>query len=340
MSAALVLHLTVTESAFVVVTVRSGEPCPDAIVSLWKDAGAQRLDLERLGDEAIGELVEAALGGPVEAGVLRWLCELSEGNALYVRELVVGALDAGTLTKDHGLWHMVSRPTMSRSLAQLVSERMAGLTDAERAPVELLALGEPLGLDELVALSDYESLVAAEALGLVLVGPPASGSPVRLAHPLYGDVVRGDLPMLRRRQLLLRLAETLQRREPRLPDDALRIARWLLDAGATMPTPLLVEAAHAATQADAPELGAQLAELAVDAGAGAERLAHPRPGLHTAQALRRCGARPRRPRRRARDPGAGSGLPRATRVGGPLLRAQAPRRRHRAAGARADLVAG
>jgi DNA-binding CsgD family transcriptional regulator len=269
-SAALVLHLTATETAFVVVTVRSGEPCPDAIVSLWKDASAQRLELGPLSDDAVGALVEAVLGGPVEQSVLRWVCETSEGNALYVRELVVGALDAGVLTQTHGLWHMDGPPAMSATLAELVTARMAGLTDAERTPLELLALGEPLRLDELVALADYESLVSAEARGLVLVGPPSSGSSVRLAHPLYGDVVRGELPRLRRRQLLIDLAETIARREPRLPDDAIRIARWLLDADATLPTALLVEAARAANQADAPELGARLAELAVDAGAGAE----------------------------------------------------------------------
>jgi DNA-binding NarL/FixJ family response regulator len=268
-SAALVLHLTVTETAFVIVTVRSGEPCPDAIVSLWKDASAQRLELEPLSDDAVGALVEAALGGPVEQSVLRWVYETSQGNALYVRELIAGAVDAGTLTKDRGLWHMAGLPPISRSLAELVTRRIAELTNSERAPLELLALGEPLQLDELVELSDYESLMTVEAQGLVLVGPPAMGNLVRLAHPLYGDVVRNELPMLRRRQRLLCLAETVQRREPRVPDDTIRIARWLLDAGATMPTPLLVEAAHAATQADAPELGARLAELAVDAGAGA-----------------------------------------------------------------------
>jgi ATP/maltotriose-dependent transcriptional regulator MalT len=268
-SAALVLHLTVTETAFVIVTVRSGEPCPDAIVSLWKDANAQRLQLEPLSDDAVGALVEAALGGPVEQSVLRWVYETSQGNVLYVRELIAGAADAGTLTNDRGLWHMAGSPPISRSLAELVTRRIAALTNAERTPLELLALGEPLQLDELVGLSDYESLVTLEARGLVLVGLPAAGNPVRIAHPVYGEVVRNELPMLRRRQLLLRLAETVGRRDPRVPDDAIRIARWLLDAGATMPVPLLVEAAHAANQADAPELGARLAELAVDAGAGA-----------------------------------------------------------------------
>ena len=206
--------------------------------------------------------------------------------------------------------------------------------------MELLALGEPLRLDELVELSDYESLVTAEARGLVLVGPPAIGSPVRIAHPLYGEVVRGELPMLRRRQLLLRLAETVQRRDPRVPDDAIRIARGLLDAGATMPTPLLVEAAHAATQADAPELGARLAELAVDAGAG------PSAALILARAytLRKRFADAERVL--ADIEGALETQDQAVDyleqrvIGGPLLRAQASRRGRGAARACADLVAG
>ena len=93
-SAALLLHLTTTQSVFVVATVRSGEPCPDAVVSLWKDAGARRLELDRLGDAAVAALVEGALGGPVEQAALRWVAESSQGNALYVHELVLGAVDA------------------------------------------------------------------------------------------------------------------------------------------------------------------------------------------------------------------------------------------------------
>ena len=64
-SAALVLHLATREDVFTVATVRSGEPCPDAIVSLWKDAGAQRLELGCLSDEA---LARARGGGARRAG--------------------------------------------------------------------------------------------------------------------------------------------------------------------------------------------------------------------------------------------------------------------------------
>ena len=267
-SAALVLHLTVTGSAFIIATVRTGEPCPDAIVSLWKDAGALRMQLDPLDDAAVEELVETALGGPVEQGALRWIRESSQGNALYVRELVLGALDSGRLVFGPDLWRLSSPPPVSRSLMELVSERMADMTQEERAPLEVLALGEPLRVDEIVALSSTDSLVAAEERGMVVVQPPSAGAEVRLAHPLYGEVVRQGLRELRGRALRLGLAEQVGARDPLPVDDAVRVARWLLDAGAEIPAALLVDAARGALLAGDPDLGAQLAELAVTEGIG------------------------------------------------------------------------
>ncbi len=267
-SAALVLHLVVTGTAFVIATVRTGEPCPDAIVSLWKDAGARRLELEPLHEPAVAALVEGALGGPVEQGALRWLYDSSQGNALYVRELVLGAIGTGTLTQTPGLWRMSERPAVSQPLAELVAERMGQMTHSQREPLELLAFGEPLALDQVVALTGYDSLVEAETRGMLVVGSPDAGSEVRLAHPLYGEVIRRELPVLRARSLRLTLADALQSRDPLTPDDALRVARWLLDAGVAIPLAVLLDAAQTATRAGDPDLGAQLAQLAVDAGGG------------------------------------------------------------------------
>ena len=269
-SAALVLHLTSAGGVFVLATVRAGEPAPDAIVSLWKDAGARRLELDRLGDEAVGALVEAALGGPVEQRALRWVEQTSRGNPLYVRELVLGAVGDGTLAREGGLWRMSGPPPVSRPLAELVAQRMAGLGERERGPLELLALGEPLHLDELAALTSYDSVEAAEGVGMAVVAAPPAAPDVRLAHPLYGEVVRAELPVLRGRVLRLRLAEAVAAREPLVPDDALRVARWQLDAGAAIPLPIALDAARAATVAGDPDLGAQLAELAIEGGGGAE----------------------------------------------------------------------
>jgi DNA-binding NarL/FixJ family response regulator len=266
-SAALVLHLATSAGAFILATVRSGEPCPDAIVSLWKDGAAQRVELDRLTDADVAALVEAALGGPLEEAALRWVTDSSQGNALYVHELVTGAVESGALAFGDGLWRLTGRPRVSPSLSELIAERMAGLADEQRAPVELLALGEPLRLPELASLATHDALLEAESHGLIVMD---SGLPqldeVRLAHPLFGEVVSGALPALRARELRLRIASTLERRDPLSSDDALRIARLLLDAGAEIPDDLQLVAARAANLAGDPDLGASLAERALATG--------------------------------------------------------------------------
>lgn len=152
-SAALVLHLATSSTAFIIATVRAGEPCPDAVVSLWKDGTAPRLELHQLSDENVRALVETVLDDPVEEAALDWITEVSRGNALYVRELVRGAVEAGALVRTPGFWRLDGRITASPSLVDLIEQRMEGLTADHRRAVELLALGEPLALDEISALT-------------------------------------------------------------------------------------------------------------------------------------------------------------------------------------------
>jgi DNA-binding CsgD family transcriptional regulator len=266
-SAALALHLATAAGVFVVATIRAGERAPDAIDSLWKDAGARRIELAPLSDADIEALVRAALDGPVEQSVVRRVVDSSAGNALYARELIVGALEEGRLSFDRGLWRLARRG-ISPSLAALVTARMGALSDADRTPLELLALGEPLRLGEIAGRSDLNVLEALEARGMVTVDAGSPDAVVRLAQPLYGEMLRAGLPVLRARSLRLALADTVQRRTPLTPDDALRIARWRLDAGAEVPPEHLLDAARAANLAGDPDLGAQLAGLARDAGLG------------------------------------------------------------------------
>jgi hypothetical protein len=161
--AALVLHLAGTANMFVLATVRAGEPCPDAIVSLWKDAGARRIELARLDNEAVSRLVEAALQGPLEQAALQWVVDRSQGNPLYLRELVLGGLEDQTLGLNRGLWRLAGRPTVSPTLVELIERRMSALSAAQRAPIELLALGEPLRVQEIAGVTEYESVADAEA---------------------------------------------------------------------------------------------------------------------------------------------------------------------------------
>ena len=136
----------------------SGEPCPDAIQALWKDAGAQQLALGALDESQTDQLVEAIVGGPGPGGVRQWIWELSRGNALHVTELLRGLLADGAFSLKDGLWWMSGRPHVPTSLAELMSARVSGLGDGARRSLELLALGEPLRLSELTRLEPLESL--------------------------------------------------------------------------------------------------------------------------------------------------------------------------------------
>jgi hypothetical protein len=83
-SAALTHHLVTSGTAFVIATVRSTEPASDAIVSLWKDGLAERLDLRPLSPGDVEALLMAGLGGAVDAGATRVLWERTEGTVARI----------------------------------------------------------------------------------------------------------------------------------------------------------------------------------------------------------------------------------------------------------------
>ena len=268
-SAALALHLANSGAAFLVATVRAGEPCPDAIVALWKDAGATRMDLPALDEEETLALAESLLGGRLERVAAHWAFAASAGNALYLSELIASALETGALVAEEGAWRLRRRPAPGAALTELVAQRLEGLGAEERDLLALLSLGEPLTREMLSALTTAGSLEAVEERGLVVVEGSAAGGSARLAHPLFGEVARVRLSGARAAALRVRLAEAV-RAHGLEPGDAVRVATWLLDAGAEVDPALLVTAAGEAYRAADPQLAAELAERAEAEGVGPE----------------------------------------------------------------------
>ena len=66
-SAAVLLALADVDEVSTLLTVRRGEPVPDAITALWKDAGLERFDLEPLADPDTDDLAEQLAGAPLDA---------------------------------------------------------------------------------------------------------------------------------------------------------------------------------------------------------------------------------------------------------------------------------
>ncbi len=268
-SAILVQQLALTQAATVLATVRSGEAMPDPLLSLWKDGPAERIEVGVLDDETIEGVLVQALGGPIDAAAVRQLVTRSRGNPMFLRELVSGALEHGALTEAGGLWRLQGEPSPTLRLVELVALRLGDLSSAERSVLELVALSEPLGPGELVRLADPAVVEALEAKGLITSGTEGNRLEIRLAHPVYGDVVRNGISALRVRTLSRSLADVIEAVGEQRQGDLLKVATLRLVGGGGSAELLVSGAMRARARHDYP-LTERLARAASDAGAGFE----------------------------------------------------------------------
>lgn len=266
-SATLVHQLALARAATVLVTVRAGEPAPDPIVALWKDALGDRVEVGLLNDAEIEELLLSVLRGPLDAASVRELADRCRGNPLFLRELVTGALETGSLVEEGGLWRLVGGVQPTARLAELVALRLGELSVAEWSVLELLTLGEPLEQTELAQLADPAVLGALERRGLIASRLDGRRVELRLGHPVYGDVVRVGISALRERHLARSLADVIEARgRPQGPDSMLLASLRLIGGGGS--PELFVAGSIAARARHDHSLAERLARAAIDDGAG------------------------------------------------------------------------
>jgi len=261
-------HLLVREGATLLGTLRTAEPVPPPISALWTEGLVGHVELDPLTDEESRELLTALVRGPVEAGSARRLIRLGGGNPLLLRELVLAAVGGGELIETYGFWRWTGRLALAPSLADLVGARIGGLTPGVRDVLELVSFGEPVGLTLLLRAAAAADVEAAEERGLLRVVADERRREVRLAHPLYGEVVRRRCPVTRSRRLLAELADLVEGAGARRRDDVLRVALWRLDSGTAQDGTLLLDAARQAFGRFDIDLARRLATAARDAGAG------------------------------------------------------------------------
>ena len=245
-SAVLLTQLIEVDAVFVVATIRDGEQLPDAVAGWWRSERALRLDLRDLDSSGVAELLGLALGGVVGTDTVRRLQVASGGNPLLLRELVLQATDAGLLRDDSGTWRLAGAIPPSRRLGDLLHARLGALGEVARRILDELAVCAPLGPAELSADRNPEELDALERAGLIRVMVDGQRHQLVLAHPLYGEALRAELTVLRRRAILLAVADRTEDLGARRREDLRRIATWRLDAGGAPDSDLLLHAAHVA----------------------------------------------------------------------------------------------
>jgi len=264
-SAGLVL-LAAQAGTRVLATIRTGEPVPDAVTRLWKDEYAQRIEVDALGEARVDELLHTALGAPLDARSRHRLFEATEGNLLFVRELVRHARHTGALVELGGVWSWSDSAPIPPSIHDLIDERLRRLSVEVRDVVEVLAVGEPLGRRAVELACTADACDAALAQGVARSDQSGQRDELRLVHPLYAQAVRTALSGERRTQIAGRVAATLLTVGTRRRDDRLRTAVLQLEAGVRGDPRSLDDAAREAGSRGDLALAQRLARAAVEAG--------------------------------------------------------------------------
>jgi DNA-binding CsgD family transcriptional regulator len=267
-SAVLIHQLAVMRAVTVLATVRSGEIVPDPVTALWKDGLAERIDLAPLGKASVEELLFTAFGAPMEEASVRLLMGRCQGNPMFLRELVIGALDAGQLVGDGGIWRIRGEVHPTLRLVDLVAMRLGVLGDSERELLEFVALVEPVDHHSLDRLVEPATVRALERKGLITSQLDGDQVLVRLAHPMYGDIVRAGMSAIREQELARALAEAIEAGKVS-SENTLRLAVLRLTGGGGGADLLLAGAVASRARHDH-VLAERLARAAIEQGAGFE----------------------------------------------------------------------
>jgi ATP/maltotriose-dependent transcriptional regulator MalT len=242
-SMAVLVPLVVSRRLFLLGTIRTGAPSP-RLTGLQRDGHLVRLEIAPLGRHDLSQLLERALGRPASSRALTELARLSGGNLQVLHELVRGARDRGALVRRGERWELQGPLRTTAALEELVAEHLAGVDEAGRAVLEVLAVCERFGLQDLERLHGAATLEGLEANGLVQVVTEGRRTALRLAHPLYGEVLRAQLPPLRLRRIQQELAGIVEAHGARRREDVVRVALWRVASGGGVSADHLARAAR------------------------------------------------------------------------------------------------
>lgn len=268
LSATLLHQLAVEGSVRIVATARTGEPMPETITALWKDAYLTRLDVTPFSKSQAVTLIETALGGHLEELSADLIWRASGGNALFVRHLIEGALEAGTLRRVNNVWQLRGQTGVSSTLAPLIGSRLDRLPPDERRALQLLALAEPLPLEILAELVSSDTLEHVERRGLIRVLDETGAVEVYFTHAVIGEVIRNGLGQVAGRRLRSELLTAMKAHPPRSPAERLRRAELALQADEPVDPDFLMRAAEDAIALMDINLAEQLSRAAVAQGGG------------------------------------------------------------------------
>ncbi|WP_030756610.1 MULTISPECIES: helix-turn-helix transcriptional regulator [unclassified Streptomyces] len=245
-SATLIGQLLDMESIFLIATLRSDVMVSDAVLAIDRTEGMAHVDLHALSQDEVEGVLTTVLGGVVERKVVCELHRLSEGNLLFLRELVLGMLGSRALVPNGGVWRapgQATGPLRTARLSQLIRTRLKRYGAQGTRTLETLAVAGPMGVPDLIRATSAEAFFALEEADLIHVHVSRRRMTATLAHPLYGEILLESVPVSRRVHILGECEQSVLAHGAKRLEDVLRIATWQLGARGTADPHLIVEAA-------------------------------------------------------------------------------------------------
>lgn len=267
LSAHVVHQLAQNRAARLVVTVRTGEDQPEAVRALWKDKLLTRLDLEPLSTEATSRLIEATVGGSVDARSAERIWTLTGGNAMFLQQLIADQIAAGRMQQVAGVWMWDGDVAVSHNLSEMLSQQLGRVTPGVAQVLDTLSQCEPLSVEVLCDLVRRRDVVSAEQNSLILVERVGEERLVRLAHPLIGELRRATAGEMYLSGIRGRLAQRLSRESDRDIRATVRRALLTLDSDLDPDPQLFLAAARFAMILLDLNLAERLAAAAAACGA-------------------------------------------------------------------------
>jgi serine/threonine protein kinase/tetratricopeptide (TPR) repeat protein len=188
---------------------------------------AHRVQLRRLPESAVQQMLEALLGDPVNPEFTQTLYNITEGNPLFVEEVVKSLALDGQIVLREGHWEQ--RPSAQLHVPGSVKSVLgARLKRIKKSTLELLQLAATIGrhfsLDLFAAASPYREEVIEAAFEEAflyqlievskIVDTPSSADInvyYQFEHAVIRETLYEELRPLRRRQLHRRVAAAMEK---------------------------------------------------------------------------------------------------------------------------------